>query len=227
MTKTWDYGDAGDRYPVKTGDIWRVGPHILACGDLELSHAQKLLTVYVQSPHMTYVDPPWTPSLLTGFRTKANLSKGQPFDTFLDRLIASIKTTQGDCYIEMGNQHINLLRAKVEAAGGTIEADFRITYYKRKPARLIRATFGYSRGASFALDGLDDEDTPRKAIAESTVPYEWVWDPCTGKGLTAVAAASLGRRFIGLELHPRRLAVAIERLVQTTGQAAQAVGTIG
>ena len=37
MAKQWRYGDAGDRYPVKLGDVWRVGPHTLVCNDLELS----------------------------------------------------------------------------------------------------------------------------------------------------------------------------------------------
>lgn len=222
----WDYGDAGDRIPIKTGDIWRVDHHIFACGDLELRHDEALLNKHVVSPQMTYVDPPWTPSLLTGFRTKAGLPRGKPFSDFLDNLIRAISPTSGDCYIEMGKQHVDSLRQKVEDSGGVIEADFPITYYKKNPARLLRVSFGYPRNASFAFDNMDDADTPAKAVRESTVPMEWVFDPCTGKGLTAVAAATQGRRFIGMELNPRRMAVAIDAVSRLVGKKPEKVGTL-
>jgi len=29
MVRRWDYGDAGDRIPVRFGEAWRCGPHML------------------------------------------------------------------------------------------------------------------------------------------------------------------------------------------------------
>ena len=48
-----------------------------------------------------------------------------------------------------------------------------------------------------------------------------VADLCTGQGLTAVAAYKLGKRFLGTELNPRRLAVAIDKVNKLGGQYAR------
>jgi len=45
-----------------------------------------------------------------------------------------------------------------------------------------------------------------------------LFDACTGKGLTTQAALQTGLRFVGTELHPRRLAWAIKRAANYTGQ---------
>ena len=38
-----------------------------------------------------------------------------------------------------------------------------------------------------------------------------------GRGLTATTAYALGKRFVGTELNPRRLAVAIDKVAQLGG----------
>jgi len=41
-----------------------------------------------------------------------------------------------------------------------------------------------------------------------------VIDPCTGRGLTAMTAAEMGRVFTGTELNPRRAAITLQKLAQ-------------
>jgi hypothetical protein len=59
---------------------------------------------------------------------------------------------------------------------------------------------------------LDDGKTPRVAIDAFTEPGDVMLDPCLGRGLTAISANAAGRVCVGLELNPRRLAVAIDLL---------------
>ena len=51
-----------------------------------------------------------------------------------------------------------------------------------------------------------------KAIVENSSKGDWVYDPFLGSGTTAVACYQSGRRFIGVELAPEYVAVALERL---------------
>lgn len=54
---------------------------------------------------------------------------------------------------------------------------------------------------------------PCVRIASNT--NDWVLDPFVGSGTTALSAATLARRFIGIELNPEYLGIAQRRLVKT------------
>ena len=43
----WEYGRAGDLYPVEPNQVWSVGPHRFACVDLEQQALVPLLYVMV------------------------------------------------------------------------------------------------------------------------------------------------------------------------------------
>ena len=75
------------------------------------------------------------------------------------------------------------------------------------------------------LNGMDDEHTPGIAIEHSSEEGDWVFDPCTGLGCTARHAQRLGRRFLGLELHPRRLANTLAQLI-IDGDEPHKIGTL-
>lgn len=57
----------------------------------------------------------------------------------------------------------------------------------------------------------------RPPIAAFTKPGEIVLDPFVGSGTTAVAAKSLGRRYIGIDIEPKYAVCAQNRLVRTRG----------
>lgn len=227
MTKRVGYEDSHERYPVAFGDIWRIGEHIVACGDLEKGDAQRLIRRF-GAPEMTYADPPWTPSLLTNFRHRAGFEKGQSFADFLRSLALSVATTNNDIYVEIGLQQEELLRTTFSGVRVTPTGEWPITYYNdlTKVAKLLRFTTNVAARGQADFTGMDDESTPRLAVMTSSSEGDLVFDPCTGHGLTAEAAHKLRRRFMGLEINPARTAVTIDMLGRMNAGRPERVGSL-
>lgn len=211
----WRYGDAGDRLHVQVGDVWMVGPHIFACGDLEKGHA-KWLTHYCRVPMMAYTDPPWNEGNLKAFHTKAKQPYGLTFRPFLEHLAEALKRVEGDIFIEMGTDTRDLLIEVMASAGAVLLNDWGIRYMKTHPCRLLQFAFNEEvpRLFNFNFTDMDDAETPLAAIRAVEWEGGCVFDPCLGLGTTAMAAAKAGSFCLGLELNPRRLAVSIDKIAK-------------
>jgi hypothetical protein len=215
------YDAAWKRYPVAPGEIWRVGPHVVLCGDHEAGAWEALRTRFPARPVMTYVDPPWTPALATGYRTKAGAPHRVDFPGLLRRIASVATWATGAIYVESGTQYEQAMVDAFLRAGPGLRhvLTWPITYYQTRPARLhLFSPPSYEIPERLPLfDGCDDEDTPSLAIQHASRAGDLVFDPCTGQGLTAETAAALDRRFIGIELHPGRMARALSRLATAQG----------
>ena len=45
LMTNWDYAkEGGNTHPVKPGDVWQVGEHLVCCGDLEHGDANEFLS---------------------------------------------------------------------------------------------------------------------------------------------------------------------------------------
>lgn len=207
----WDYGDAGDRWSVAAGDVWRLGDHVVACGDIELGDGAALLGTYGPAD-VAYVDPPWNAALATGFRTKANLRRRVNFTSFLRKLCATLSQVKRDVFIETAHSELFRLEGELLRFKGKVLGKWPITYYhdSTKVGALIHAAFGEGSALEDSPAGMDDDDTPAWCLQRTTAVNDTVVDLCLGRGLTLRAAHALNRRALGLELHPRRLAVAID-----------------
>lgn len=229
-TGVWQYGEAGDRYQVQSGDIWAVGKHRLVCGDLEQGDVvRRAVDQLGISPAMGYTDPPYNTNLATGFRTKAGMPAKVQFTNFLEKLIAAQAVVKGDFYIEMGNKTVDQLKLALKRAGAGVYDHWDITYGRTSPAALVRCNWGTSEIGSGLLPmfaNMDDEITPSAAIAASSAEGDYVLDACLGRGLTATTAHKHGRWILGTELHPRRMAVSIERLVKLGAGDAEKIGVL-
>jgi hypothetical protein len=214
------YDSAWSKWPVKHGHVWRVGEHVIACGDHEHHAADVLIERFPEQPVMTYVDPPWTPALASGYRTKAGVPHRVDFPGLLRRVLRAACWASGAIWIESGVQHEQAMLEAGSHADLERLASWETTYYKTRPARLhlFKHAGAPLDVGTMDFTGMDDEDTPAVAITATSRPGDLVFDPCTGQGLTAETAAMMGRRFIGIELHPGRMARALDRVAAVGGE---------
>jgi hypothetical protein len=207
------YGDAGDRWGVQPGDVWVAGPATLACVDVESDDGARFWRRY-SGAALIYSDPPWSTGSARCFRTKAGLDHDDvTFDRSWRRLASIFVETlspRGRLLVEIGDQCREDAERILAEHSLPVRQRWPITYYRRHPCWLLLSGADVDAPSP---EGLDDEMTPKWAIENTTLRGDLVCDPCCGRGLTAVAAARAGRSFVGSELHPRRLAVALDRLV--------------
>ena len=232
----WHYGDAGDRIPVDYGDLWRVGPHIFACGDLQRDSFDRLWNI-VGRPDVTYVDPPWDASNLGNFRTKARTRKKGDFRDFLRDLVRHLSVTQLLVASEMGLKTTLLLEQEVSRNRGVVLDRFEFNSHGRHAkfrANLVLWTYGKPESlrddvkpeAARPMHGESGLATPGLFIDAFTETGALVYDPCTGQGLIPTAAVERGRLACGNELHPRRLAVTLDKLAALTGEKPEKIGEL-
>jgi DNA modification methylase len=71
--------------------------------------------------------------------------------------------------------------------------------------------------AGYAVEAIDHPcpkpiDLMKAILANSTLPGEMVLDPFMGSGTTGVAAVSMGRRFVGIEIEAKYFDIACRRI---------------
>jgi hypothetical protein len=207
------YGDAYKEFEILPGTVYqdRLGSKI-ACHDIFDE-----LPAFMMEADMLYVDPPWNSNLFHSFYTKAGLPDVHAFEEFTDILFQRIaEIAPKAAYVEIGKQNFEEFIVRMVDIFPQIQS-WEITYRKKNPAYLIRG--GWDR-TCFDFTGYDDVDTVRFALERET--FECVADPCIGKGLTAIAAYALGKRFVGTELQTKKLALLIKNLTKK-GDAFEAV----
>lgn len=199
------YGDAWVQYPIELGEVWQD------------KHGSKVtvhdifgeLPRFMMDADLIYCDPPWTSSLFNSFYTRAGIGRSHSFEQFTDRLFECIQEIQPkSAYIEIGRQNFDLFKYKMSCIYDNVQS-WSITYYQKNPAYLIR---GSNTVTDFDFGGLDDAEIPQIALQHED--FECVGDLCIGKGITAIAAYQIGKRFVGTELQKRKLALLIQNLVK-------------
>jgi hypothetical protein len=219
------YGDAWKRFPVNVGEVWRVGNHVIGCGDLERGFADAFLSRH-ETPSFSYVDPPWGKSVAEGFREKA----GVPSDVdFLGRLMPAIFRAIGQAtraiLLEYGVRGLDDVLDVARREGLYEVARWPGTYNGGR-SKCHYVQLGRVGEQPMRLPDLSGLDEPDVIVAALHGRSGVLFDPCMGQGLAAVSAERLGIPSLGTELHPRRVSRTIERLVTTTGCAPRLEGTI-
>lgn len=219
----WTYGEDGRRFPVQPNQLWRVGDHWFACGDLEDGIGDRFFNAVSLTPDLSYSDPPWNKGNAKSFRTKAGVGRDVDFDRLLDLVVQEVKRSKHLSFIEMGMATVPALREKLIAHSGLLIGQWEITYYGKKPCMLLAVNFhGVVTIDLPEFSGLDDSKTPFSAIEvvrgliKGQVAY--VYDPCMGRGLTAEAAIKNEGVALGIELNPYRLSVTLSKVQHLIGE---------
>lgn len=212
---------------VETGTVLRVGPHWLACGDLEQGHGAQLLQLVAHAPDVVYVDPPWNQGKVSAFRKLADYSSQPSFASFVrDLFKLMVASGSPGFWVEMGDQNQQFVSQWAENAGLHHAGAWKVKYGKNF-SWINWIDRGKPNGPAPVEDlGAVGLALPVWAIEKSTQPGGYVFDPCLGLGATALACAIAGRVCIGLELGPTRLTEAAARLSKKLGVEPQIVGRL-
>ena len=203
----WKYGTAWESYPIKPGEVW---VHHDSKSYVAQNDIRESVPSFMCDADMVYCDPPWNKGNCNSFITKAGLiSYIDSFEYMLDVIVGAIKKINPEvCYVEMGKQNVEALKKKLKKEFEHVSA-WQVTYYKKHPCFLLRASIKNKPCPDVDFSGDDESITPNKAIIVESPKV--VADPFMGMGLTLLAAHKNSVSFRGAELHPRRLAVALHR----------------
>ena len=111
----------------KPGDVWRLGPHRLVCGDATAAEAYAQLFPDGERAVMVFTDPPYNVNYANSAKDKLrgkhrpilNDALGAGFHDFLyDALSLLVAHTRGAIYVAMSSSELDTLQAAFRSAGG-------------------------------------------------------------------------------------------------------------
>ena len=221
----WKYGTAGDRIPVDYGDIWECGKHKFICADIQKPKYFEALKELGKFD-CVWVDPPYNSSLASSFRTKAGVPNKVNIKDLLKLIFKTFDLCDGSIYMEIGNQAFQYCLEQFERREGyKVIQTWDVVYYNKYPCKYIRS--GKSP-IDYNFSGMDERKVPYPSFYHEMMNNQTktIFDPCTGRGLVPIAADQLGLRAIGTELHPRRLAVTLDKLIKQSGYFPKKIGEL-
>ena len=202
MTKRWDYGGAYLRHDM-SGEIHLPG------GIVQVHDIFNPLPPFMRLADCLFCDPPCSKGNLNSFYTKADLvglhDSYEPFGGRLMDVIEEIDPKQ--VFIEVFAANKDLLEALLGRHFKHLHI-YRTSYYHRPKNRCWIINASNEPLSIHPFEGMDEEDVIF-AIPER-VPFACIADPCMGRGLVGKAALRAGRRFVGTELNPKRLACLVD-----------------
>ncbi len=166
---------------------------------------------FMREADTIFVDPPWNAGNAKSFYTKADKTVSSfSFEWFSDRLFCRLDQIAPEyLFIEMGKEYLGFYLERCHERYKHVTF-YNSTYYKKSANKcyVIHATDNYSRRRYKELEDLDEA-----AIIEwicANHDYQCIGDLCMGRGLVGRHAFLNGRRFVGLELNSKRLAILID-----------------
>ena len=111
----------------RPGDLWRLGPHRLLCGDATTAEAYAALLSDGERADMVFTDPPYNVNYANSAKDKLrgkdrailNDNLGEGFAEFLRAALALlVARCRGAIYIAMSSSELDALQSAFRAAGG-------------------------------------------------------------------------------------------------------------
>jgi DNA modification methylase len=118
--------DVGETPVSRPGDIWRLGPHRLLCGDATVAASYDAL-LHGEAVDMVFTDPPYNVNYANSAKDKLRgkdraILNDNLGDGFYDFLLAALTPILAHCrggiYVAMSSSELDVLQAAFRAAGG-------------------------------------------------------------------------------------------------------------
>jgi hypothetical protein len=207
--QTWDYGGAYKRIDMNGEIALPNGSRVAVC-DWTAE-----LPAFMHEADTLFVDPPWNAGNRNSFYTKAGLPRvSENFGVFLEKLFERLsEIAPRHLFLEMGKEH--LARCLIKAGESYKHVTFYNSIYYKRPENkcyVIHATSEFRHRRYKEL-----EDMPQSEIVRwlcNHHEFECIGDLCMGRGLVGRSAYAAGKRFVGTELNPKRLAVLVDWIQQ-------------
>lgn len=203
----WDYGGAHLRHDM-TGVIDLPNGSLVQVCDW----TKEPLPAFMREADTVFVDPPWNAGNVRSFYTKAGIDVGKvdfagAFSGALWSRLDEIGPRH--LFLEMGKEFLGeyLAEAKRRFRYTTF---YNATYYHRQQNKcyVIHATNDFKSRRHQALEDRDEEEIIKWICHHHE--YQCIGDPCMGRGLVGKYAFLAGKRFVGTELNPKRLACLVD-----------------
>ena len=118
--------EVGETPVSRPGDVWRLGPHRLLCGDATVAASYEAL-LGGEAVDMVFTDPPYNVNYANSAKDKLRgkdraILNDNLGDGFYDFLLAALTPTVANCrggiYVAMSSSELDVLQAAFRAAGG-------------------------------------------------------------------------------------------------------------
>jgi hypothetical protein len=213
----WDYGGIHRAYDMSGIIEMPNNSRVMVCDWM------KELPDFMLEADTIFVDPPWNEGNAKTFYTKADQLPPLYFNfvKFSETLFERIgEIGPKFLFIEMGKEWLGRYLEECRLRYRYVTF-YNSTYYKKRENKcyVIHATNDAKRRRYKALEDMDEA-----AIIEwlcANHQYECIGDLCMGRGLVGKHAFLNGKRFVGTELNPKRLAVLVDFITQKSKKASQ------
>lgn len=205
----WDYGGYSKKHNMENEIT-------LKNGILKVHDIFDKLPKFMQTADLLFVDPPWNLTNVNSFYTKAD-KKGKytfDFERFYIQLFTRISEIKPIfLFVEIGKEYLGefIIECKKQYKYVTF---YNSTYYgnKKNKCYVVQATNIYKKRRFKELEDIDEEKIIEWIC--KNINYNCIGDLCTGKGLVPYYSNLNNKKFVGTELNKKRLAVAVERIIQ-------------
>lgn len=203
--RDWDYGGVHRTYDMN--------------GVIELPHGSRVevcdwterLPEWMRKADTLFIDPPWSIGNAKSFYTKADQS--HPAGDFLDfsRLLFQRidEIAPRFLFLEMGKEWLGWYLEECRRRF-RYTTFYNSTYYRKRGNKcyVIHATDDHSHRRYKEIEDLDEAEIIAWLCEHHE--YQCIGDLCMGRGLVGKHAFLNGKRFVGTELNPKRLAVLVD-----------------
>ncbi len=207
----WEYGGFAEKYDMAQEEI-HIGTGIVKVHDIF-----KPLPKFMRDADVVFSDPPYNRSALNGYYTKAGLNeKPSSFESFFYRFMECLDIISPRLVcLEVGVPQTEMYMKSLKEIGYS-NILCKESYYYGNKSQKCNILFAVKQGSiPEVLQEMPfmDEEKVVEYICNK-VDYACIGDLCMGKGLVGYYSNKAGKRFVGTELNPKRLAVCCERVTK-------------